>query len=92
MLKITHKSTSARRALYALAGEITAGQIPRLEELVRRCLKTGNELTLNLERVWRVDRDAAPFFGSGPGRNVTLVGLPEGLAEWLQDDAGSEDE
>lgn len=92
MLKIAHESTSAGRARYALAGEITADQIPRLVELVRRCRKTGKTLTLNLERVWRVDRDAAAFFDSGPGHNVTLVGLPEGLIDWLQDDAGSEDE
>lgn len=92
MLKIAYKSSSAGRAVYVLTGEISAEQIPRLEDLVRTCLESGRQLTLNLEWVWHVDRDAVSFFGSGPGRDVTLVGLPEGLIEWLQDDAGSEDE
>jgi ABC-type transporter Mla MlaB component len=91
VLKIADMSTSAEHALYALAGEITAEQIPRLEELARRCLKAGKKLALDLTWVWRVDREAAAFFRSGPGRDVALVGVPEGLIEWIENDAGSED-
>ena len=84
MLKITHKSTSATHAIYSLAGEITADQLPRLEALVKASLEAGKALTLDLEWVWRVESDVVAFFTSGPGSRVSLVGLPEGLEEWLR--------
>ena len=86
MLKIIRKSTSAAHAVYALAGEVTSDQLPRLDALVSACRAAGRDLTLNLEWVWRVDSDAMAFFSSsGPGRAVRLVGLPEGLEAWLHD-------
>lgn len=94
MLKIAHRSTSALRVVYALAGEITAEQLPRLEALVCASLKAGRKLILDVERVWRVDRNAVSFFTDGSGSGVRLVGLPKGLrerlrGEWREDAWGS---
>jgi hypothetical protein len=84
MLKIALKRTSPAHAVYALAGEITADQLPRLEALATASLEAGRALSLDMEWVWRVDGEAIAFFTSGPGRHVRLVGLPDGLAEWLR--------
>ncbi len=84
MLKIVHKSTSATHAVYALAGEITADQLPRLETLAKAAFEAGKALTLDMGWVWRVDEAAVAFFSAGLGSQVSLVGLPEGLAEWLR--------
>lgn len=84
MLKIVQKSASATHAIYALAGEITADQLPRLEALVKASRAAGKALTLDMSWVWRADEGAVAFFSSEPGREVSLVGLPEGLAEWLR--------
>jgi ABC-type transporter Mla MlaB component len=84
VLKIVHKSTSATHAVYSLAGEITADQLPRLEALARASSEAGKALTLDLSWVWRADEAAVAFFTSEPGCQVSLVGLPEGLAEWLR--------
>jgi ABC-type transporter Mla MlaB component len=90
VLKIMHKTTTATHAIYALAGEITADQLPRLESLVRTCREAGKALSLEMQWVWRADGEVVAFFTSGPGCGVSLVGLPEGLAEWLRNESGEE--
>lgn len=88
MLRIIHKGTTAARSVYALAGEITGDQLPRLEALVQACAAAGRDLTLDLSWVWRADGEVVVFLTSGAGRAISLVGLPEGLAEWLRDESG----
>ncbi len=88
MLRITHKGTTAAGSVYALAGEITAEQLPRLEALVQACAAAGRGLTLDLSWVWRADGEMVAFLTTGTGRAISLVGLPEGLAEWLRDESG----
>jgi hypothetical protein len=90
VLKIVRKSANAMNAVYALAGEVTADQLPRLETLVCGCLDAHRRLTLDMKWVWRLDPDSAAFFRTGPGRDVNLVSLPEGLAEWLRSDTKGE--
>jgi len=90
VLKIMHKATTATHAIYGLAGEITADQLPRLEALVRSARSAGKALSLDMRWVWRADGEVVAFFTSGPGCEASLVGLPEGLAEWLRSESGEE--
>lgn len=90
MLKIMHKATTATHAIYALAGEITADQLPRLESLFRSCTEAGKALSLDMRWVWRADGEVVAFFSSGPGTGISLVDLPEGLAEWLRSESGED--
>jgi len=90
VLKIMHRSTTATHAIYALAGEITADQLPRLETLVRSCSEAGKALSLDCRWVWGADGEVVAFFTSGPGCRASLIGLPEGLAEWLRHESGEE--
>ena len=87
MLQITEQRRSANGVVYRLAGEITADQIARLEALVRAALDSGDELTLDVSGVWRVDRAiAGPIarFCSGPESGLRLEGVDQGLLAWLR--------
>jgi len=87
MLRITPISVSPQRAMYALAGEITADQLHRLRRLVRSALQTGKELTFDLSGVWLVERSTARLIvrhTSGPAARVHLEGARDGLLEWLR--------
>jgi ABC-type transporter Mla MlaB component len=95
MLQITEQRGPADRVVYRLAGEITADQIPRLEALVREALLAGQELTLDVSGVWRVDRPTTGLvarFCSNPGLGVRLEGADEGLLAWLRNAAGGRPE
>ena len=87
MLEITRTSTAADRVAYALSGEITFDQIARLEALVNAARRRGKVVTLDLEHVWRVDRNAAVLIARHarrPDDRVRVGGLSTGLIEWLR--------
>jgi ABC-type transporter Mla MlaB component len=76
-----------RRVSYALTGALTDGQVCRLEALLEIAVAGGKAITLDLSRVWRIDRTAADVLLDHvrrPDRQVRLEGLPAGLGEWLQ--------
>jgi ABC-type transporter Mla MlaB component len=87
VLEIIRTSTATDRVGYRLNGEITFDQIARLEALVRAARKRGKTVTIDLEHVWRVDRDAALFItghAHRPDHGVRVEGLSTGLLEWLK--------
>jgi ABC-type transporter Mla MlaB component len=86
VLEIIRTSTAHDRVAYTLSGEITFDQIARLEALVNAAGECGKVVTLDLEHVWRVDRDAAVLIARHtrrPGNGVQVRGLSTGLLEWL---------
>jgi ABC-type transporter Mla MlaB component len=86
VLEIIRTSTAVDPVAYALSGEITLDQIPRLEALVDAAHRRGEVVTIDLERVWRVDRDAAVLIARHvrrPDNGVRVRGLSTGLLEWL---------
>lgn len=87
VLEIIRTSTAADRVAYALSGEITFDQIARLEALVTVARRRGRVVTLDLEHVWRVDRDAAVLIARHarrPDDGVRVGGVSTGLVEWLR--------
>jgi hypothetical protein len=93
MLRITPISVSPQRATYALAGGVTADQLPRLRRLVLAALQSGKELTFDLSGVWLVERSTARLIvrhTSGLAPPVRLEGARDGLLEWLRDVSGED--
>jgi len=94
MLRITPISVSPQRTTYALAGEITADQLPRLGRLVRSAHAAGKELTFDLSGVWLVERGTARLIvphTSGPAPRVHLEGARDGLLDWLRSVSSEEE-
>jgi ABC-type transporter Mla MlaB component len=87
VLKIIRTTTPDDRAAYVLSGEITGDQVARLEALVDAARRRRRIVTIDLEHVWRVDRDAAVLIArhaSRPDDGVRVKGLSTGLLEWLK--------
>jgi ABC-type transporter Mla MlaB component len=87
VLEIVRSSNGEARVAYVLSGEITIDQIARLVALVDAARKRGKKVTLDLEHVWRVDRDAAALVARHASRSddgVQVTGLSSGLREWLR--------
>ena len=86
VLEIIRTSTAHDLVAFALSGEITLDQIPRLQALVDAARSRGEVVTIDLEHVWRVDRDAAFLIARHvrkPDNGVRVSGLSTGLVEWL---------
>ena len=87
MLEIARTATADDIVTYALSGEITVDQLERIESLVRKAVRRNRRVTIDLQRVWRVERDAAPLIAhhaARPNSQVRIVGARGGLLEWLR--------
>jgi hypothetical protein len=59
----------------------------RLQSLIITATERDQDITFDLQRVWRVDRRAAALVARHacrPNSRVQVVGLPTGLLEWLR--------
>jgi ABC-type transporter Mla MlaB component len=86
VLEIIRTTTAHDGVAYVLNGEITFDQIPRLEAVVEAARRRGEVVTIDLEHVWRVDRDAAVLIARHvrrPDNGVRISGLSTGLLDWL---------
>ena len=87
MLDMSHVATTNEREIWALTGEVTADQIGRIREVIESAASRGRPVSLDFERVWRVDRGAAASLAHHafrPGNQVRIVGVSTGLLEWLR--------
>jgi ABC-type transporter Mla MlaB component len=87
MLEIDRVETTEDRATYALSGEVTVDQLERIEALIQDAVERNRGVTLDLQHVWRVERDAAfllAYHACQPNNRVRIVGVPGGLLEWLR--------
>jgi ABC-type transporter Mla MlaB component len=86
MLEIDRVATTDDRATYALSGEVTVDQLERIEALIQDAVGGNGGVTLDLQHVWRIERDAAVLIAHHacrPNNEVRIVGVPRGLLEWL---------
>ena len=87
MLDISRIATDDKRVTYALAGELTVDQMERFASLISAAAERGRSVAFDLQRVWRVDREAAVLIAHHacrPNNQVRILGLPMGLLEWLR--------
>ena len=87
MLEIDRVETTEDRATYELSGEVTVDQLERIESLIHDAVEGHRGVTLDLQHVWRVERDAAfliAHYACRPNNQVRIVGVPGGLLEWLR--------
>lgn len=72
---------------YALSGDVTVDQLARIEALIQDAIEQNQRVTLDLQNVWRIERDAAfliAHHACRPNNHVRFVGVPGGLLEWLR--------
>ena len=87
MLEIDRVATTDDRTTYALSGEVTIDQLERIEALIQDAAEVNRGVTLDLQHVWRIERDAAfliAHYACRPNNQVRIVGVPGGLLEWLR--------
>ncbi len=87
MLEIARQSSTDETSTYALSGEVTLDQLGRIEDLIHAAAERNESLTLDLQHVWRVERNAAFLIARHvcrPNDQVRIVGLPGGLLAWLR--------
>lgn len=87
MLEIDRVATTDDRATYALSGEVTVDQLERIGTLIQDAVGGNRGVTLDLQHVWRIERDAAfliAHHACRPNNQVRIVGVPEDLLEWLR--------
>ena len=91
MLEITRVATADDLATYSLNGEITVDQLERIDDVIHDAAEHNRRVALDLQHVWRIERDAAfliAHHACRPNNLVRIVGVPGGLLEWLRVVAG----
>lgn len=87
MLEITRVAATEDIATYSLNGEITVDQVERIEDLIHDAVEHNRRVALDLQHVWRIERDAAFLIAHQacrPNSLVRIVGVPGSLLEWLR--------
>jgi ABC-type transporter Mla MlaB component len=87
MLEIARVVSIDQTATYALSGEITLDQLERIEALIDGAAERNKSIALDLQHVWRIERNAAFLiarYACRPNNEVRIVGMPGGLLEWLR--------
>jgi hypothetical protein len=84
MLKIDTSSPNGVDLVVSLAGWIRREHLPELEHLVERATAAGGAISLDLQRVSLVDREAVDFLAAGAGRQAEIRDCPTYLRAWLQ--------
>ncbi|SRR5574340_1188220 len=83
-LRIEKKSESAREATYLLTGRISSEHVPEITRIIEQTRQGGRKVTLDLEGVGLIDREAIQFFACGEGCEVRLQHCPVYVQEWLR--------
>jgi len=81
MLKI-RRSEEVEFVLFALSGRIDESDLPRLQELVEQDAKAG-AVTLDLEEVRLVDREAVRFLAACESQGIRLQNCPSYVRKWI---------
>jgi anti-anti-sigma regulatory factor len=82
MLKI-RRSGDKELAIFALSGRIEKEHVSELQELLESEAKVA-ELTLDLEEVRLVDREAVRFLAACEARGIRLKNCPSYVRQWIQ--------
>jgi anti-anti-sigma regulatory factor len=89
VLKIEKTSESGKHVVYALSGQISAAHVDELEKLVKRARHEGRQITLDLEGVGLVEREAVRFFSSTASADIRLQHCPVYVREWMRGESRS---
>ena len=76
MLKIETAAQSESEVVYRLTGRLDAEHLRELKSLLSDHGRQGCRVTLDLEGVLEVDRQAVRFFVKGAGRSAHLLHCP----------------
>lgn len=90
MLKIEAVVEPPSRVRLRLAGDLSADHLPELRRLIAEARGAGREVTLDLDAIKLIDRDAIVFFASPEGRKARLEGCPSYAVEWIRCETAKE--
>lgn len=85
MLRI--QRSSKRGVAFSLSGRIEAEDIAELQRLLR-LEAAGQEITLDLQDITLVDRDAVRFLGRCEEESIKLERCPAYIREWIDSERG----
>ena len=85
MLRI--QRSSKRGVAFSLSGRIEAEDIAELQRLLR-LEAAGQEITLDLQDITLVDRDAVRFLGRCEEESIKLESCPAYIREWIDSERG----
>jgi predicted metal-binding protein len=82
LLKIARFEDSGL-AIFALSGRIEESYVPQLQELIEAEAQVA-AITLDLQEVRLVDREAVKFLAACEARGVKLRSCPPYIREWIE--------
>jgi hypothetical protein len=82
LLKIG-RSEEDGRVVFELSGRIEEKDVPELQNLLD-AEASGADVTLNLEEVRLVDREAVRFLAACEARKIKLKNCPSYIREWIE--------
>lgn len=68
-------------AVFAVSGRINQARVPELQSLLE--MQGENEITLDLEELRLVDREAVKFLAACEARGVKLINCSSYIREWI---------
>jgi STAS domain len=83
------RSEDAGSVIFALSGRIEETEVPDLKDLVEAESAAG--ITIDLDEVRLVDRQAVQFLAACETRGITLRNCPAYIREWIEKGAISHD-
>ena len=81
MFKI-QRSDDKGSAVFVLSGRIVEAHVPELQKLLEAEVKVA-DITLDLEEVRLVDREAVRFLAGCEARGIKLKSCPSYIREWI---------
>lgn len=90
MLKI-RRSEDKGCAIFALSGRIEESHVPELQQLFEAEAEVAG-ITLDLEEVKLVDREAVKFLAACKARGIKLKQCPPYIREWIETGSDSSHE
>lgn len=82
MLRI-RRSEGKGPAVFAFSGRVEKAHIPEIEKLFKEEAE-GADITLDLEEVRLVDREAVRFLVTCKARGIKLKNCPSYIREWIE--------
>jgi hypothetical protein len=82
------RSAEEKLAIFALSGRIEEKHVSELQQLLD-AEGEGRYVTLDLEEVRLVDREAVRFLGACEAKGIQLKNCPSYIREWIEKGSGT---
>ena len=84
MLKISPTRDNEKSLKVKLCGQLTKEYLPEVERLLADETSTDQKVSIDLENVTFVDREAMMFLCSAKSRNIAVENCPSYVIRWIK--------